>query len=67
MHIVIEDNFDDDEKMFEVNNILKRINNYFNENFHMYSIFLQPELSKVRVMFFGIFFLLLFFKFLVIE
>ena len=47
MHIVIDDNFDDDEKMLEINKILKRINNYFNENFHMFSIFLQPELSNV--------------------
>ena len=66
MHIVIEDNFDDDEKILEINKILKRINNYFNENFHMFSIFLQPELSKVRVMSFRIFFTFIF-KFLFIE
>ena len=61
MHIVIDDNFDDDEKILEINKILKRINTYFNQKFHVFSIYLQPELSKVREMFFRIFF---YFKFL---
>lgn len=62
MHIVINDVFNGDNKnkILEINNILKRINNYFNDNYHTFSMYLQPELSKVRIVLLGFIFSIIF-------